>query len=331
MKRTLFRAFLVFATCSVVVCFAWIGFSRTDVVVIATTEQTSFDSEPSVPEQNVEAGDDHRASLDKYWIADDQTKHQGFVIQRKCKSIEDFENCVLTISRNGKRLRSFEITDGRKDWLKYGFFDFLGNGSKQLVVHTFSGGAHCCYDYEIFDLDSQFRTIYTSTKYDSGSQIGNELIPVDIDGNGVFEFYQDVMAFGYLGPNGHATAVFPPAIFAFNMKGYRYELATNQFPEFVLKRLKEKIDRLEPWKKENEKYGTRITQDEIDEITVRETFLYWVYAGKREDAWKYFERNYRSETGDKYPDKFRDKFTRDFQELFDSDPTYRSIYGDFVR
>lgn len=325
MKRKFFCAVLVTALCCVGLSFAYFGHLQPGLVV-ATNEVNSSPSTASDRNNAETIDDEYRQALDDYWIDSDQTKYQDYDIDRRCENVGNFENCSLSISQSGRRLRNVEISEGSKNWLKYGFFDFLGNGSKQLIVHTYSGGAHCCYDYQIFDLGTHFRTIYTSEKYDSANQIGNQLVPVDIDGDGVFEFYQDVMAFDYIGVYSHATSSFPPAIFAFDKKSSRYELATKHFPEFVLKRLQENIDRLEPVQKEAEKYETGFTKDEIDEIRTRETFLFWVYAGKREEAWKFFEQNYRSETGDKYQDKLREVLIGDFKQLFAADPTYKSIY-----
>jgi hypothetical protein len=62
-----------------------------------------------------------------------------------------------------------------------------------------------------------------------------------------------------------------------------------------------------------------IPQEALDEIRVREKFLYMVYAGQKDQAWKYFDENYRFE--------FREKFRRDFLDAFQHDPTYLSIYS----
>lgn len=266
--------------------------------------------------------------LDKVWLEVDKTIYKSFQIQRDCLNEDvfrrsEYEGCVLRISRSGKVLREFDLDYGLRHWLRYGFFDFLGNGQKQLVVHTYSGGAHCCYDYYIFELGPTFQEWYASDRYDSANEIGNELFPVDIDGDGDYEFFQDVMAFDYMGPAGHASASFPPAIFAFNEKTRKFDLANRTYPDFVLKKLKEHTDGIPAWAND----GAKIDDETVDEIIVRNTFLYLVYAGKRDQAWVYFEKNYRTKSGEKYQDKFRDQFRREFTERFETDPTYRSIYG----
>ena len=199
---------------------------------------------------------------------------------------------------------------------KYGLFNFLGKKDKQLVIFTYSGGAHCCYGYSVFDLYPRFKILYDSTDSDS---VGNELVPIDIDGDGVYEFYQDVMAFDYEAPGGHATSTFPPSIFAFDPKTQAFQNANRRFASLVLKKLKENLADLGPWAEDSAKRGTIIPQSELDEIYVREEFLYMVYAGQKDEAWKYFDENYRFE--------FREKFRHDFLDAFQHDPTYLSIYS----
>ena len=270
------------------------------------------------------SADEYKEALGDIWITSDRYKVGDYVIRRSCQA--ESEKCGLLIKRNGKTLGRFEITDANKHWLRYGFFNFLGKKEKQLVVHKYSGGAHCCYDYTIYDLEPKFRIVYSSASFDSANEIGDELVPIDIDKDGVYEFYQDVMAFDYMAEGGHATASFPPAIFRFDKNQGEFILTNRRFPDYVLQKLNQNIEGLDHWRRDNEKSGSRIDDEEMNEIRVRETFLYLVYAGKRDEGWEYFQKNYRSETGNQYQDQFRDKFIKDFRQLFAKDPTYRSIY-----
>ncbi len=284
---------------------------------------TIFESTPlPTPTQSQtpmpQADNEFRQALEDIWIDDDRTKIGNILISRKCTSIGDNDylgECELSIRRGRKVFRTFSTEHARKYWIQYGFKDLLGKGSNQLIVHTYSGGAHCCYDYFIYDLKPNFRIIYDSSQYDS--YIGNELVPIDIDGDGVLEFYQDVMAFDYLGSAGHANSSFPPAIFAYERRAEQYRLATKRFPDFVMKLL-------EPLVVRTGQEGVTVS---FDEYIVRTQFLYMVYAGKRDQAWKYFDANYRSDDPDSYMEHFREQFRTEFKDIFSKDPTYRSIYG----
>ncbi len=277
--------------------------------------------------------DEYIEALGKIWVEQDETRIHGYTIKRRCGlGVDQIDSCTLTIKHKGKIVVKLENERGEKDMLRYGFFNFLGKHDEQLVVHTYSGGSHCCYDYYIYDLSPRFHPLYESSKFDSANEIGNDLFPVDIDGDGIFEFYQDVMAFDYMGFAGHASATFPPAIFAYNKTSKRFALSDKRFSHFILGRMQENLGGFEKWQREHNQRnkGTAnqnlITDDEVNEVAVREKFLYMVYAGKRDEGWKYFIENYKTASGKGYQDEFREKFTTDFRERFSNDPTYKSIY-----
>ena len=167
-----------------------------------------------------------------FYISTTDSHYQGFTILKKCIGNEDFDNnCQVKIVKNKKVLARF---DSQKDyWVKFSLFNFLGGNDKQLIIHTYSGGAHCCNDYVIYDLKPTFRKVYDSTKFDSGSEIGNYLTPIDIDKDGVFEFQRSVMTFDYF-HTSHASSVFPPVIFRYDKKKARYDFANKVFPNFVI-------------------------------------------------------------------------------------------------
>lgn len=269
--------------------------------------------------ETVENEDEFRAALEDIWIEDDEVFYEGYKISKECVNIEgDRNNCRLKIKNKGKISAEIDLEYGLKNWLQYGVINLLGENDKQLIVHTYSGGAHCCYDYIIYDLKPTFRVIYDSRKFEPATEIGNELVPVDIDGDGVFEFQQDVMAFDYMAPGGHATSTFPPAIFSYNKQKNRYEIANKRFPNYVLNELNKNLAGHDQWVKDNAKYGTIITQEELDEISIREKTIYLIYAGKEKEGWKFFDENYKFQ--------FREKFKKEIKESLSKDPTYLSIY-----
>ena len=332
MKRFLIYI-LVFLKAFLLGVFLVLALVRTETIVVTSEnmELATNINQPSVvvDGETPPSVDEYKEALGNIWIEDDETRINGYEIKRKCSlGIGGIYACKLTVKKNGKVVAKFENERGEKYWLRYGFFNFLKKNDKQLVVHTYSGGAHCCYDYYIYDLSPRFHPIYKSTKFDSANEIGDELVPVDIDGDGVYEFYQDVMAFDYDGAGGHASASFPPAIFRFDRGSGRFDLATKRFPKFVLAQLSKNLTYLDKEIAENkDTYVSADDRAEYDEeYRVRETFLFWMYAGKREKAWEYFRNNYRSKISGKYMDEFREQFIGEFHETFRKDPTYLSIY-----
>ncbi len=311
--------FLTFVITFVVGTFAVsILFPEQPVLERSETEITLQANTP-IAEATIKAVEDQNEEestnpLEKIWLQDESVYYSNYKFTQKCLQDNEVETpCTLVVTKNKKVLASFDSYSAR--WLQYGFFNFLGEDDKQLIVQTYSGGAHCCYDYVIYDLEPAFRIIYDSTRFDSSKDIGNELIPVDIDADGVFEFSQDVMMFDYFFAS-HADSPFPPVVFAYDKKKGRYDFANKKFSDFVMNELKENLDWLakqnvsetesESSKKMNKRY------------VVRKTFLNQVYAGKEKEGWKYFDENYVFEDKEEYRTEIKERFSEDI--------TYKSIY-----
>ncbi len=285
----------------------------------AVTNSTDTQPDPiSTPKSEL---NEYREALADIWIESDEYVGNGIAIERKCSTDKHdayIGSCNLRLRANKRLYQTFSVGHGRKEWLKYGFIELLGKGSKQLIVFTYSGGAHCCYDYVIYNLKPTLRVLYDSNKYDSANVVGNELVPIDIDGDGILEFYQDVMAFDYMGAAGHAGATFPPAIFRYDIHARKYVPATKHFPDFVIKQLESLMAMVE---------SRETGQDALDEYLVRTRFLFMVYAGRQDEAWKYLDEEYKSKNGKGYQEKFKEQFRKEFKEIFSKDPTYLSIYA----
>lgn len=275
--------------------------------------------------------------VDDVWSKRNTIRIGGLLVVRRCIAKDPkndrFGECRLSIVKGKRTVWHTSIEYARAEWLRFGLFQFLRGKNKQLIIHRYSGGAHCCYDYNVFDIEAgRLRNLYDSSRYDSANEIGNELMPVDINRDGTFEFYQDVMAFDYMGFAGHASATFPPAIFSFDRRQRKFVISNKRFAAFVLERMKLELAGLRNWQQEHndrskDSSSDMISSEQVNEVAVRDKFLYMVYAGKELEAWPEFLRNYRTANGAGYQDEFRDKFVNDFKELFKADPTYRSIYG----
>ena len=277
-----------------------------------------IESNDLVSEVNTETNNENEtiSLVENIWTEEEKISYEDYQITKKCLSEEEYsapdDNCTLKIFKNKKLLTKFNSS--HSGWLQHGFFNFLGKNDKQLIVNTYSGGAHCCDDYIIYELKPSFRTIYDTRKLDSGSDIGNQLIPVDIDGDGIFEFYQSVMTFDYF-YESHAGSVFPPAVFAFDKDKNEFVLANKKFPNFVMKELDKNLRRVENYTGKNQSENTRKM---YERYIVRMKFLYLVYAGKESKAWEYFNENYVFEDKEDYRQDVKKKIFKDL--------TYKSIY-----
>lgn len=224
-------------------------------------------------------------SLESVFTKGDRLVYQGYEIIRSAKPGAD--SWTITIKKNGKTVESFETGyTMSKNWSQMGLFNFLGGQRKQLIVEGYSGGAHCCWEYRIIDLSPTYRVIYDSNDWD----VGYDLRPVDLDKDGVFEFTQSVMTFDYFYVS-HARSPFPEAIFKYNKKAGEYLPANRLFPGKVTKNLKAdlaEVARLSRNLYSKDVYG----HEEYVAATLR-AFLKRVYAGRKTQAWAFFDAEYK--------------------------------------
>jgi len=246
--------------------------------------------------------------LDDIWIAKNNYSYLGFKIIKEGLDTGADDGYKLRIKKRGKILAKFSA---HRDYhLRFGLFNFLGKKTKQIIVFRTSGGAHCCYDYKIFDLFPRFRIIYDSTKFDAGGEIGNYLTPIDINKDGIYEFSRDVMAFDYF-HSAHSDSVFPPAIFSYSKVQKKYVLSNRRFSSYLLEEKDRYLELLESAPNRDDFFPKR--------HSLRSVFLHLIYSGRNAEAWKFFEENYS------FSDK--EEFAQDIRAVFQRDPTYISIYG----
>src|SRR5262245_25309303 len=158
------------------------------------------------------------------------------------------DSWTITIKKNGKILDKFEIGDTTsKDWAKLGLFKFLGGRRKQLIVEGYTGGAHCCWEYRIIDFSPTYRVLYNS----EDGNAGDELKPVDLNKDVVFEFTQNVMTFDYF-LLSHADSPFPPVIFKYNQRAGKYLPANRLFQSRVTEGIEAKLSAIAEWNKRPE-------------------------------------------------------------------------------
>lgn len=105
---------------------------------------------------------------------DNQTLNVGlqgqFKIQIKERSGESHKRLLIT---RGKRVLldqsayNIALVDPASDEPNLGFsgpgqlklFDLTGDGIKEIIIRQWSGGAHCCYTYDIYSLDARLSHI----------------------------------------------------------------------------------------------------------------------------------------------------------------------------
>ena len=100
--------------------------------------------------------------------------------------------------------------------------DITGEGNPDLIIETFSGGAHCCFQYFVLDLSEFYITRYLQTQ---ASNCPGEFKDLDYDGSYEFITCDDILAYTYC---SFVATPLPPVILKYR-KGIGYAPATPNF------------------------------------------------------------------------------------------------------
>ena len=249
--------------------------------------------------------------LDSVFVKKDTLLYQGHEVTR----VYDSQNEVWfsTLKKGDEVITTFTSGGQLKEWTNFGLFPFLGPETSQLIVEQFSGGAHCCWSYWIMNFFPDFEVIYVSEEY----PVGYGLTPVDLDADGMFEFTQTILTFDYFDRLPHALSPLPAVVFKYG-ESNRYLPANQLFPDYLLEGIDDDIKRVKGF---NDTLDFKTYDDPHGEYlsAVLEVVLRYIYAGKQEEAWAFYEKAYRLPDKKEMESKIREK-------LKDC-PIYKEISG----
>lgn len=159
-----------------------------------------------------------------------------------------------------------EIISG---WTPGTLLDLDKDGNEDLVLRLFSGGAHCCFSYQIYSLGKMARKMGDLKLHDCGETIELK----DVNGDGVWEILACNAAFTYLKKIPFSQSPFPPTVFG--LEGGKY---VNQD-----KKLLRVFD-------DDIVQQRKIIQEKgFAEETAIQIVLDYLLSGREEEAWKNFD------------------------------------------
>jgi hypothetical protein len=263
------------------------------------------------PAASPQQTDEPSESLEAAYIEGDKLSYAGYDVERSFDTAE--KQSSARIKKDGRTLDTVCCGGLEKVTTRFGLFPFLGKKTKQLVIMQYSGGAHCCWSYKIYELSPSLRTLFNGKQYEE--YVGYELSPEDIDGDGRLEFVQAVMAFDYFHMS-HATSVFPSVVFAYDEKRGGYVPANRKFSAYLLDGIEEDV----------QKALAKMTQADTQNVNGREKYLSavlgvmlkYMYAGQEQEAWDFFLQHYT------LSDKA--EIIEDIRRKLGEDLIYQSIY-----
>jgi hypothetical protein len=175
----------------------------------------------------------------------------------------------------------------------------------------YTGGAHCCFIYKIYDLDTDVRLIFDDEKYGI-LKIGSELQALDFDGQGKYDLVRRAMSFGYF-HMPYAYAILPEVVFSYDEGTKQYVISNKKFSNYILRNIKDDI------KKYKHNNTAKIDDKEFYLSSVLGVFLNYIYSGKEEEGWKFFNGGYKLSN--------KEEIRADIIKTLNNDPLYKGIYG----
>lgn len=228
------------------------------------------------------------------------------------KDIESGKACleILRGSRDGvvlyrKTAESFgEYTLGQKANAEYKIpkiedgTDITGRGRPDMIVTTWSGGAHCCFVHMIFELKPELKVV---ARLDDGD--GDLAHFADLDGDGHYYYKGNDWTFAYWDAS-FADSPAPAVVLRFVEDGHggRYQIALDKMrsPEPTAEQWKKATSEASDAFAENSGFGEGIGSK------LWSNMLNLIYTGHSKLAWKLFDKTWPAQK------KGKDKFLSGF-------------------
>lgn len=203
---------------------------------------------------------------------------------RKTRFSEDLTGVEYAVlRRNGRLVAKFDSAIDELSEVRFGLFSFLGDGAKQLVVEQTSNKF---WRYWIVSFEPRVRVIYDSGRYD----VVNELRTADIDGDGRLEVTQNLGSFWYFNLD-NVYSPRPPMIFEYQLSTHKYTPANREFNQSALKDIDQRIAKTrQVIESKDDPAHVRNVRSAVLDVVLR-----YLYAGKKNEAWAFYEQQYNLE------------------------------------
>ncbi len=138
--------------------------------------------------------------------------------------------------------------------------------------------------YWVVSLSPNAKIIYDSGDY----PVGHALRAIDIDGDGKYELIQSLLSFWFWGRFSNVDSPFIEVIFVYNPTLQKYVPANPQFQEFALRNIQDNLRKAKEIQADSNLPG----QDKGKLGAVLEVVLTYLFAGKEQEAWSFYETEY---------------------------------------
>jgi|SRR5881394_3250844 len=271
--------------------------------VSQTTVASSSAKKGSLPNKRIKL----KQFLD--FDGNDSISINGYRVLKRRKSVriaeypKPIDVVYAVVTHNGKLLSRFDGFAGVYHPMgadtDFAAFPFLSNGSKQLFIEQTEWRN---WTHWIVSFSPSYRVLFDGKKWG----VNRELMYGDIDRDGIYEISQAVTAFAFFEDLTNATSHLIDVVFKYNPKAREYLPANQLLQSYSLAGIDDEKNGLD--KSDAHKFASDVLL-----IVLR-----YVYAGKRNEAWSFYNREYT------LPDKerLRGKILATLRD----EPVYRYLY-----
>ena len=160
--------------------------------------------------------------------------------------------------------------------------DITGDGTPEVILHTYTGGAHCCFGTRVVSLGPTAELVLDRPGSNCGSRFE------DLDGDGVLEYQtcDDVFSYTFC---PFAASPIVTVVMAYE-PGVGYVPASPRFPEVYADDIARHAELAE-----NGQPGELGEWDATTKCSVLPLVLAYLYSGQTERAWQELSRLYTHE------------------------------------
>jgi hypothetical protein len=223
------------------------------------------------------------AGIPPTYVVEEEIHFGQYTVRLWRNTAEDawgYDN-IATISANGQGLVEVGMVAQLGDLTGA---DITGEGHPDVIIETFTGGAHCCFSTIVYDLGSELIRVLQTPESNCGGQFE------DIDGDSVFEFVtcDDLFAYTYC-----SYAASPAVMVILRYEpGLGYVPVSPDFVDLYADSLATHLRMAE-----QAQPGELGEWDETTKCAVLPLMLDYLYTGQGALAWDTFNRLYG------YPDR----------------------------
>ena len=183
---------------------------------------------------------------------------------------------------------------------QFGLFPFLGGETKQLIVEQ---SIPRNWSHWIVELVPDSQVIFDSRKW----AVDGELTAIDVNQDGIFEFTKMLTTFYDFEKLPSSQSPLIDVLFSYDLNEREYVPASRTFQEYALKGINDEVRSLQ---KDNEQsYLSAVVR-----IVLR-----YIYAGKRDEAWSFYDGEYKLANKDLIKSAILNKLA--------DEPVYNFIYN----